>query len=83
MWRIFKEKLNQHKDADRLIAEVARFMMIWAWLVTKWRGVMCCFLHNKKEEEKEKEKKWGVGLWGRLSGSYLNITNEFTNWYYQ
>jgi hypothetical protein len=28
MWRIFKEKLNQHRDADRLIVKVARFVMI-------------------------------------------------------
>jgi hypothetical protein len=46
--------------------------------VTKYRGVVCNFLQNKKEEEEE----MGEGeIKGYLLGYNLNIINGFTNSY--
>jgi hypothetical protein len=44
-----KKKMNQNMDADRLNVGVFRFVMNWAWFVTKWEEVMYYFLQNKKE----------------------------------
>jgi len=54
------------------------FLKIRAWFVTKYKGVVCNFLQNKKEEKEE----MGEGeIKGCLSGYNLNIIDGFTNNY--
>jgi hypothetical protein len=60
-----QKTLNQNRVADKLSVEVSRFVMMIAWFVTKYVGVMCCFLQNKKK----KKKKWGR----RRGRSYVKI----------
>ena len=46
--------------------------------MTKYRSVVCYFLHNKKEEEEEEEG----GRWVDCLSSYnLNIIDGFTDMY--
>lgn len=62
-------------DTDKVSVEVAGFMIMEAWFVIKKRGGEgCCFLHTKKEEEKEE-----MGEEGHVSSYNLNITNWFSN----
>ena len=53
MWWIFI-KIEPEQEVDRLSVGVTRFVIIWAWFVIKWGGVVWyIFLQNKNEEEEE------------------------------
>jgi len=44
-----KKKIESEHGCYRLNVGVVRFVMNWAWFVTKWEEVMYYFLQNKKE----------------------------------
>jgi len=47
-------------NIDKLRVEVAKFVMIGTWFVTKWEGRMLFFFYIKKKKEmKERDKRSG------------------------
>ena len=54
---------------------MARFVMMRAWFVIKYRGVIYCFLQNKNEEEKMREGEKG----GYMLSYNLDINDKLTD----
>jgi hypothetical protein len=48
---------NQNRIANRFSVGVTRFVMMIASFVTKYVGIVCCFMQNEKEEEEMREEE--------------------------